>query len=276
MPLMTKQSSLAVVPTMLTLGNGVCGLGSIAMATMAADVLGQAESIFYSGVFIYLGMVFDGLDGYVARLLKQTSRLGAELDSLCDAVTFTVAPVFIMLNLTDVLPLRFLWAIGTLFMLCGILRLARFNVEQATADSHDWFRGLPTPAAAGTIASFAIAMPALQRLTDETMSEASQQLGERLIALTIYGMPILTVALASLMVSRIRYSHIINQWTRGQRHFFHLVQLLFVVVAVIAVHELALPLVFCYYSLGRPIAVWMRFVGMRLRPAASRPPLSSF
>jgi CDP-diacylglycerol--serine O-phosphatidyltransferase len=260
-----KKFDLVVVPTVLTLGNGVCGLGSIAMATLGREVLGETTAIFYAGLFIFIGMAFDGLDGYVARLLKQTSRFGAELDSLCDAITFTVAPVFIMLSITDVFPLRFLWGIGVLFMLCGLLRLARFNVETAADDAHDWFRGLPTPAAAGALASFAVALPAVHQLAGDTMSDASRHLSEQIIISTKYGLPVLTVALASLMVSRIRYPHVVSQWARGRWNFFNMVRLLFLVVGLLTVHELALPLVFCYFALGRPIAVWIRFVGIRLR-----------
>jgi CDP-diacylglycerol--serine O-phosphatidyltransferase len=260
-----KKSDLVVVPTVLTLGNGVCGLGSIAMATLAREELGETTAIFYAGVFIFVGMAFDGFDGYVARLLKQTSRFGVELDSLCDAITFTVAPVFIMLSLTDVFPLRFLWGTGVLFMLCGLLRLARFNVETDADDVHDWFRGLPTPAAAGTLASFAVALPAIHQLADDTMPEALRQLSEQIIASTKYSLPFLTVALASLMVSRIRYPHVVSQWARGRWNFFNMVRLLFLAVGLLTVHELALPLVFCYFALGRPIAVWMRFIGIRIR-----------
>lgn len=265
MAVSVKKFDLVVVPTVLTLGNGVCGLGSIAMATLAGKELGETTAIFYAGVFIFVGMAFDALDGYVARLLKQTSRFGAELDSLCDAITFTVAPIFIMLSLTDVLPLRFLWGIGVLFMLCGLLRLARFNVETDADDDHEWFRGLPTPAAAGALASFAVALPAVQELAADTMSEVSRNLGEQILVSTRYALPFLTVVLATLMVSRIRYPHVFSQLARGRWNFLSMVRLVFVGVVVISVHELALPLVFCYFALGRPIAVWIRFVGMRLR-----------
>lgn len=260
-----NKSGLVVVPTLLTLGNGVCGLGSIAIATLGPAEIGETNAIFCAGSFIFLGMAFDGLDGYVARLMKQTSQFGAELDSLCDVITFTVAPVFVMLMLADVFPLRFLWGIGVLFMLCGLLRLARFNVELAEDDDHDWFRGLPTPAAAGTLASFAIALPAVHRLVADTATDAQQQLGAQIISCTKYSLPLLTVALAWLMVSRVRYPHILSQLTRGQWRFFNLVRLIFVAVAFITVHEFALPLVFCFFALSRPIAVWMRFVGVRVR-----------
>ena len=235
------------------------------MATLGRDEIGETNAIFYAGAFIFLGMVFDGLDGYVARFLKQTSKFGAELDSLCDVITFTVAPVFIMLSLTDVFPLRFLWSVGVLFMLCGVLRLARFNVELVPDDEHDWFRGLPTPAAAGTLASFAVTLPTVQELLAGTTSEGSRQLGEQIITLSEYSLPVMTFSLAALMVSRIRYPHVLSQMIRGQWNFFHLVRLIFVVVALITVHELALPIVFCYFAFGRPIALWFRFIGLRVR-----------
>ncbi len=265
-----KKFDLVAVPTVLTLANGVCGLGSIAMATLARERLDETTAIFYAGVFIFVGMAFDAFDGYVARLLKQTSRFGAELDSLCDAITFTVAPVFIMLSLTNVFPLRFLWGIGVLFMLCGLLRLARFNVETAADDAHDWFRGLPTPAAAGALASFAVALPGVQELAADGVSDVSRHVSERILQCTNGALPFLTLALACLMVSRIRYPHMFTQLARGRWNFFGMVRLVFWAVALISVHELALPLLFCYFALGRPIAVWIRFLAIRLRDLSPR------
>ena len=118
--------------------------------------------------------------------------IGAMLDSLCDVVSFGVAPAFMMLKLTDAnnylmetlspsegVPSRalgievtspfpaysidFLWAIAALFLACAILRLARFNVETDEEDSHEGFSGLPSPAAAAVIASFPIGAMALIR-----------------------------------------------------------------------------------------------------------------
>jgi CDP-diacylglycerol--serine O-phosphatidyltransferase len=261
-----KKFDLVIVPTVLTLGNGVCGLGSIAMATLGREELGDTNAIFYAGLFIFVGMAFDGFDGYVARLLKQTSRFGAELDSLCDAITFTVAPVFIMLSLTNVFPLRF--PLGNRRPCsCSVVCCDWLDSMWKTDvdDAHDWFRGLPTPAAAGTLASFAVALPAVQQLAGDTMSEASRQLSEQIILSTRYSLPFLTIALASLMVSRIRYPHVVSQWARGRWNFFNMVRLVFLAVGLLTVHELALPIVFCYFAFGRPLAVWIRFVGIRLR-----------
>src|SRR5579863_10156594 len=172
-----RQKVFAVLPTMLTLRNGVCGFGAI---TFAAEVglaermrMGwgrdNVECLWIAAILIFLAMVFDMLDGRAARWAKQTSEFGAELDSLCDAVSFGVAPAVILIKFTaesepPMMIARLLWAIAVLYVVCAILRLARFNVETGEEDSHDYFSGLPSPAAAGTVASFMIALPELEKL----------------------------------------------------------------------------------------------------------------
>ena len=164
-----KPRLIAVLPTMLTLGNAACGFGAITFAaklgptdlTVAAGGgLFASNPSMVAALLVFLGMLFDMLDGSAARLTKQTSEMGAQLDSLCDAVTFGVAPAFLMLQfvtreLTDVSGLSFhprlLWTIAALYTVCAILRLARFNVETEEEDSHEEFSGLPSPAAAGAV-----------------------------------------------------------------------------------------------------------------------------
>src|SRR5262245_23969696 len=91
---------IAIVPTLCTLANGACGFASIVFAahvSVAANL--RTETIDYaaylSGLFILVAMVFDVLDGYLARRSKTASQFGAELDSLCDAVSFGAAPAFL-------------------------------------------------------------------------------------------------------------------------------------------------------------------------------------
>src|SRR6056297_1486401 len=219
-----KRLTFPLLPTMCTLANGVCGLSAITLATSNLPAVPQTELVFYAGLLVFLGMLFDVLDGQVARMTKQTSQFGKELDSLCDVITFGVAPVFIMLNFSGQFQPRLLWGIGVLYAISAILRLARFNVQKDEHSATDFFSGLPTPMAAGLIASFAIAMPSLEQLVDGAMPEASQELGSQLIAFTMLVVPILTAAVAWLMVSRVRYPHIARELTR-RRSFSQLVEL---------------------------------------------------
>jgi len=104
-------------------------------------------------VMIILAGIFDGLDGRSARLLKITSKLGAELDSLADFLSFGVAPAFLVYlwSLNEVKGLG--WAIALFYVICAALRLARFNSELEDPDRPPWmtrfFTGMPAPAAAG-------------------------------------------------------------------------------------------------------------------------------
>jgi CDP-diacylglycerol--serine O-phosphatidyltransferase len=149
-------------------------------------------------------------------------------------------------------------------VLCAVLRLARFNVETGEENSHDSFSGLPSPAAAATLASVAIAMPKLEQLTDPSMSAITQTVGRWAIAATALSLPVLTLGLACLMVSRIRYPHMANQLFRGRRNFRHVAQLIFAAAAIIVVHEMAIPLILFYFVLGSPIrAVWQKTVAHR-------------
>ena len=103
-----RKVMLAVLPTMLTLGNGVCGLGAIAVAISGVELDWPLEQkLFASGMLIFGGMLFDALDGSAARMTGQETEFGAQLDSLCDAVTFGTAPAVIIWRITDALPQRF-------------------------------------------------------------------------------------------------------------------------------------------------------------------------
>src|SRR5436190_23935290 len=181
-----RQKMFAVLPTMLTLGNAVCGFGAITFAAKVglAERMGwgrtDTDCLWIAAVLIFLAMVFDMLDGRAARWAKQTSQFGAELDSLCDAISFGVAPAVILVKFsTDAHPTmpnpvaRLLWAIAVLFVVCAILRLARFNVETDDEDTHQSFTGLPSPAAGGTVVSFMIAYPEIQDLAKPLGGDAS-------------------------------------------------------------------------------------------------------
>ncbi len=265
-----RNVTFPVLPTAFTLANGVCGLAAITVVTSHVPNHSQIDLAFYAAIFIFLGMVFDVLDGHVARMTRQTSQFGKELDSLCDVITFGIAPVFIMLTYNDVFPKRFLWGIGVLFAVSAILRLARFNVQKDEHSRTTHFQGLPTPMAAGTIASFAIAMPSLLELSDAVMPEPTQRLGQQLIAVSHLGMPVITALLAWLMVSHIRYPHFANELAR-RRSFSQLVELIFAMVVVITLQEIALPLLFSYLVFAAPINHLRLLVTARLGRRAQVP-----
>src|SRR5580658_7146983 len=161
--------TFAILPTMFTLGNLVCGFFAIVIAsrvptpnspegftqTLATD----PSHCMLSAWLIFLAMVFDALDGYVARLAKSSSEFGAELDSLCDMVAFGVAPAFLLVKMCPQFSFfhkEAVWVIAASYAACASLRLARFNTETSDEDDHMSFRGLPSPAAAASVAGFAI------------------------------------------------------------------------------------------------------------------------
>lgn len=260
-----RQKMFAVLPTLLTLGNAACGFGALTFSAKVGPLTVGGNELFIAGGLIFLGMVCDMLDGSVARWTKSESDFGAQLDSLCDAITFGVAPAFLMIQFTlhqfveddkyqalfQYHP-RVLWVIAVLFVLCALLRLARFNVETDEEDSHEGFSGLPSPAAAGVVASFAIAMGGLYQLAADT-DATGQQVAAWLIPIIKTCLPLITLGVAMLMVSRISYAHVFSQVLRGNRSRKHFVQLVFTLAVIFVVQEMAIPLIFCYFAFAAPI-----------------------
>ena len=135
-----KKNARVILPNMLTL-IGVCiGLTSIRFALSGEFHLAIIAIIFAA--------LIDGLDGRIARLIKGTSKVGKELDSLTDMISFGVAPAFIMyfwkLNTLG----RFGWLVCLIYVICVALRLARFNVNsnQEPSWKDNFFEGVPSPA----------------------------------------------------------------------------------------------------------------------------------
>jgi len=135
------------LPNMLTVSNLFLGIVAIILAFQGN------EYVDYAAITVIIGMLMDGLDGRVARMLNAQSEFGKELDSLSDVITFGVAPAFIMYVVT----LQHMAIIGiiitAIFPICGALRLARFNVQ---AGAPGYFTGLPITAAGGVLATLAL------------------------------------------------------------------------------------------------------------------------
>ncbi|MAT14822.1 MAG: CDP-diacylglycerol--serine O-phosphatidyltransferase [Planctomyces sp.] len=260
-----KQKMFAVFPTLLTLGNAACGFGSITFAAKIGPETSDGNSLFIAAALIYLAMLFDALDGRVARWAKQTSDFGAQLDSLCDAISSGVAPAFLMLQYSREYPSRFSWMIAALFVLCAVLRLARFNVETDEEDTHQFFSGLPAPAAAGLIASFPIAKHGLLDWREGATEAWVISFLEWLIYAMQKGLPFIMLAAAVLMVSRVRYVHFFNAFVGGRLSRKQMIQIVFTLGIVFVVRELALPLMLCYIAFRPPLqAFWKEFRAGRL------------
>jgi CDP-diacylglycerol---serine O-phosphatidyltransferase len=242
----------AALPSLVTLGNGLAGFASIHFSTrpMVQALQGQAEPIAHNlviaGWLILAGMICDALDGQLARLTRRTSDFGSQLDSLCDAITFGVAPAFLMLRAVqgDLAPYvgavgvtpqsalfgRVVWFIAALYVSCAIMRLARFNVEtKPDMLSHLNFWGLPSPGAALAVASLVLCHEHLKTVY------SGWRTSYWLFETVIWAMPVITLAAAVLMVTRVRYPHLINRQLRGRRSFGHIIRLMAVVLAAIVI-----------------------------------------
>jgi CDP-diacylglycerol---serine O-phosphatidyltransferase len=270
---------IAILPTLLTLGNAVSGLAAIALATRVApgaseQEIGNDVLNTICGTLIVLAMLFDALDGYVARLSKSASDFGAQLDSLCDAISFGVAPAILLLRLGQLdwadsdLARKAIAFVAALYMACTILRLARFNLESTTDPaSHKRFKGLPSPAAAGCVASLLVL-----RSGSGHWLEIDPYLLARFIKMAG---PIGGLVAALLMVSRLSYPHFTNQMLRGRRPFRVLIQALLLLFIIALLPAIAFFLSFWLYALYSPIRYLFGLGSRRskgMAPERSDPP----
>jgi CDP-diacylglycerol--serine O-phosphatidyltransferase len=167
---------------------------------------------------IIIAMIFDGLDGWVARLTHSTTRFGIELDSLSDLVAFGVAPAVMLYKWTLAPFGRIGWSAAFLFMACGALRLARYNVQMGSAESKS-FTGMPIPAAATIVSTLIIFYHEMW----ETVPVKN------------YFILLLTVTLAVLMVSTLRY-HGAKEIDFSKRKPFWILVAIVVVFTLIIIH----------------------------------------
>ncbi len=222
----TRASRIYLLPNLMTAGNLFCGFVAVIKCIQAqtASMIGKDEisALYYAHAvgFILAAVIFDALDGRLARLGGRESLFGKEFDSIADIVSFGIAPalmVFLLiLSPTEEYPFfqRIGWFIGFVYLLCAAVRLSRFNVITHPAvysRSRNYqtkdFIGLPVPAAAGTIASlvFFLNSHELQRLS--------------------ILLPVLMLLIAYLMVSTIQYPSFkeIDWTTRARTRTFILI-----------------------------------------------------
>ncbi len=218
------KKGLYVLPSMFTAGNLASGFISV--------VCSINDNFNSAAWFIMLAIVFDMTDGRVARLTKTISKFGTEFDSLCDLVSFGVAPAILMYQLVLNSMGNVGIAIALIFVIASATRLAKFNVKALepaddTKPHNDMFSGLPTPASAGAIASFVLSYEIFDGtvLNSKTIPVLMQKM-----PFFFNIMPIVMVVLAFLMVSTVPYGafkHI--KWTRPKT-----IQVFFLAVVFVA------------------------------------------
>ncbi len=173
------QRSKFALPSAITLISILCGFSSVVMSLNAAGDSPRWHFTWAAALLVLAG-IFDGLDGRVARATNTTSEFGVQLDSLADVLSFGMAPAilayrygFFSLGMADPQLRAVGWAASFVFVACGALRLARFNVQVGTVDPR-FFVGLPIPAGAACIASVILAYPSSPHATWEAYLFAAE------------------------------------------------------------------------------------------------------
>jgi len=222
-----RRQGIFLFPSLLTTGNLVCGF--------LAMLLAVEHRYTEAAIAIFVAMIMDLLDGRVARAMKATSQFGVEYDSLADVISFCVAPAFLLYSFA-LQPLgRAAWFGAFLFVICGALRLARFNVQTGSVDRR-FFIGLSTPAAAGVAASTVILLQ-----------------GEEPARAVRVALAVASYALALLMVSTFRYWSFKEIDFARRRPVETLLVVVLAMMIVATMHEIFLFLVFGGYALSGPV-----------------------
>ncbi len=272
--------SVYFLPSMATLGNAVCGFGAMYVAAFDDTNVGfdpVARALFVhkflaAAYLIFLAMVFDALDGRLARFARHTTDFGGQLDSLADVVSFGVAPAFIALVLFKTegpqLPFAFsrlIWTIGILYFCCAAIRLARFNVSNEHGEQHHFsFLGLPSPGAAAAVVAFILMQQDLRHWTENSWGWT-----DRIANWCVYLLPPIVLMTGLLMVSTIRYPHVINRYLRGRKSIGRLVFVLALLLLLIFSHRYVMGIGALAYALYGPAT----YAYLRFRPKRSPSPL---
>ncbi len=225
MPESKDSPKIYLLPNLMTAGNLFCGFLAVLMIFKGMRDPSTGSRDYIVAIALILGAcVFDLLDGRVARLRGQESLFGREFDSLADIVSFGVAPALLVMDIVlNDFSDRLGWITAYVYLLCGGMRLARFNciaAEDPDSSSKD-FRGFPIPAAAGVIASITVFLLWL--------NEGDKELGKWKYALLF-----LMWLLSFLMLSEVRYpsfKHINWKTRRSQSWVF--VAVMAIVLSVI-------------------------------------------
>ena len=227
-----------ILPNLITSGSLFAGFYSI-----ASTYTGHFEK---AAIGIIAGVILDGLDGRVARMTRTTTRFGVEYDSLADLVSFGVAPAFLVYGWALSAFGRWGWLAAFLYLICGALRLARFNVQINTVEKGK-FNGLPIPAAATFVASMILLFYYLGG------SGGSKHFA---VLLAIY-------VLAFLMVSTVQFSSFKDLEPFRRRPFNTLVVFVFLSLLLAAEPQVMIFVFISAYILSGPLGEVVALVRRR-------------
>lgn len=224
-----KKSGVYIIPSLLTAANLFCGFYAIVSVLNSDFVI--------AAIAILIAMLFDGFDGKIARLTNSTSRFGVEFDSLSDLVSFGVAPGLLIYTWALKGYGKIGWLAVFLFVVCGAMRLARFNVQSAVSDKK-YFIGLPIPAAAGLI------------VTTVIFDNHILEMGKEVRPIVVL---VITYILAYLMVSTIKYRSFKDVHLVERKPLSALVAAVLLLVVIVAEPQLMLFALCVLYSASGPV-----------------------
>jgi CDP-diacylglycerol--serine O-phosphatidyltransferase len=228
-----RRKSIYILPNLFTAAIHFCGFYAI-ISAMGERYEAAAVAIFLSGVL-------DGLDGRVARLTRSTSQFGVEFDSLADLVAFGVAPAILAFQWALAPFGRLGWLAAFMYVVCGALRLARFNVQKSVEDV-SYFKGLPIPAAACLIASLVLFV---------SFWEGELEARSYAILVMIYG-------LSFFMVSTIPYYSFKKLDFKRYKPFNVLVSIILMALVIAYKPMVMLFLIMLLYTLSGPTVTFYR------------------
>ncbi len=261
-----------LLPNLLTICNGICGF--VALVTLSkvqpGTATADAQQLFSTAAWlVFLGMVFDVFDGKVARVSGGSTALGAQLDSLCDLVTFGLVPAFLILQMNLGITPRWdkvVTVFSLAYFLGATLRLARFTAENSPDESaHLAFKGLPTPGAAGCVASLVIFHVYVANFAKPELVWLAQFVPEDILKVAVVWipqiLPFFGLFLGFAMVSnRLVFDHA-GSWIFGKKHSFDFfAYIIFGTVLAAVIPEVVLPVVFLGYLFIKPSLLLFRFV----------------
>ena len=261
--------SVQLLPSLATLGNAICGFAAIYVATLDTNAIGRDPMLaflvsnqYIAAVYLLAAaMIFDALDGRLARFARHTTDFGGQLDSLADAVSFGAAPAIIALHVfkfdgVDV-PLfvsRLIWAIGALYLACALMRLARFNVSNEHGEqAHMSFLGLPSPGAAGGVLAVILLHQSLVADAAGVQSGWLKSTLEVASQITLVLIPIATLTFGLLMISNIRYGHFVNKYLRGNARFPLLITIIAFLLGIVVFPSYTLAALGLLVALSGPV-----------------------